>query len=98
MAQSACGPDWSIPTLEDTYDFLVDHSTWILRFLQPQMADGHLLQDPWDEACTLRNAVFRDAHLFVCLMAIRAKPGEFRKPTRMGVHRPYGRKDEIEGS
>ena len=65
--QSTCGPDWVLPTLEDTYELLMTYSARTVYFLHQQMANGHRLPDPWDEACALRKAMTRTTHLFNCL-------------------------------
>ena len=77
MAQSACEPGWNIPTLEDTFALLMDHSDRTVQFLHRQMAQGHRLQDPWNEACTLQNAMSRTAHLFDCLWRSEPDPDRF---------------------
>ena len=74
MAQSAGGSSWTIPTLEETYHLLMENSARTVQFLHQQMAQGHLLPDPWDEACTLRNAMSRTAHLFDCLWKSEPDP------------------------
>ena len=78
MAQStSCGPGWTIPTLEDTYALLMDYAARTVQFLHQQMAQGHRLRDPWDEACTLRNAMSRTAHVFDCLWRSEPDPDRF---------------------
>ena len=77
MAQSACEPGWNIPTLEDTFALLMDHSDRTVQFLHRQMAQGHRLQDPRTKACTLWNAMSRTAHLFDCLWRSEPDPDRF---------------------
>jgi hypothetical protein len=74
MAQSAGGSSWTIPTFEETYHLLMKNSARTIQVLHQQMAQGHLLPDPWDEACTLRNAMSRTAHLFDCLWKSEPDP------------------------
>jgi hypothetical protein len=55
----------------------MEHSDRTVQFLHRQMAQGHCLQDPWNEACTLRNAMSRTAHLFDCLWRSEPDPDRF---------------------
>ena len=96
MAQSTCGPGWTIPTLEDTYELLTDHSARTVRFLHQQMANGNHLQDPWDEACTLRNAMSRTAHLFHCLWLSEPNPDRFENLRKWVFIFHTQHKDEVE--
>ena len=72
--QSTCGPDWVLPTLEDTYELLMTYSAKTVYFLHQQFANGHHLPDPWNEACALRKAMTRTAHLFDCLWRSEGEP------------------------
>ena len=74
MVQSAGGQDWTIPTLEETYALLMEHSAQTVQFLHQQMAQGHRLQDPW----TLWNSMSPTAHLFDCLWRSEPDPARFK--------------------
>ena len=79
MAHSAYEPRWAdrpIPTLEDTYDLLMANSTRIIRLIERHMAIGHLLENPWEEARTLRDKTAHGTFLFDCLW--RSEPDEAR--------------------
>ena len=75
--QSIRGRDWAIPTLGDTYELLMTYSACTVQFLHEQMANGHCLPDPWDEACALEKAMTRTAHLFYCLWQSEGDPERF---------------------
>ena len=72
-----CGRDWAIPTLEDTYELLMTYTARTVYFLHQQMANGHRLPDPWDEACALQKAMTRTTHLFDCLWQSEGDPTRF---------------------
>ena len=69
--------DWAIPTLGDTYELLMTYSARTVQFLHGQMANGHCLPDPWDEACALEEAMTRTAHIFYCLWQSEGDPVRF---------------------
>ena len=69
--------NWAIPTLDDTYELLMTYSTRIVHFLHRQMANGHRLPDPWDEACALEKAMSRTTHMFFCLWQSEGDPERF---------------------
>ena len=69
--------NWAIPTLDDTYELLMTYSTRIVYFLHHQMANGHRLPDPWDEACALEKAMTRTTHMFFCLWQSEGDPKRF---------------------
>ena len=69
--------NWAIPTLDDTYELLMTYSTRIVYFLHHQMANGHRLPDPWEEACALEKAMTRTTHMFFCLWQSEGDPKRF---------------------
>ena len=69
--------NWAIPTLDNTYELLMTYSTRIVYFLHHQMANGHRLPDPWDEACALEKAMTRTTHMFFCLWQSEGDPKRF---------------------
>ena len=69
--------NWAIPTLDDTYELLMTYSTRIVYFLHHQMANGHRLPDPWNEACALEKAMTRTTLMFFCLWQSEGDPERF---------------------
>ena len=53
------------------------YSARTIYFLHQQMANGHRLPDPWDEACALQKAMTRTTHLFDCLWQSEGDPKRF---------------------
>ena len=73
------------------------YSAKTVYFLHQQFANGHRLPDPWSEACALRKAMTRTAHLFDCLWRSEQDPVRFENLQGMGIRRLHRRKDEIDG-